>query len=322
MPKKIDKMDNDPCSVIEKISSSQVARRLAEYCREKNLDPRVIATLSPQDLKDFIEIEPEQSVSLLRKLQDALGVEVIIGGPVKQVMERKKSMKVMKTRVAEFDEKTPWGGVRFGVIYGFAGEYGTGKSLMAMQIALYAAAEGNRVVYVYTEGQYNEITFKRIKARAAQELDASEDQIDENMEIYEVVNSLALQQLIVRLPSTVNVLIVDSIIEPFRAEYKGREQLSVRQQDLHYTVNLIKRRCTTFNMLAIVTNQVMDVPEVFMMGVKKMAGGNVVAHNIDYIFFMYKPNKKKEEGVMYPHDVPGMSPNVEIRYTIQDDGLH
>jgi hypothetical protein len=81
MPKK---MDNDPCSVIEKISSSQAARKLAEYCREKNLDPRVIATLSPQDLKDFIEIEPEQSVSLLRKLQDALGVEVIIGGPVRE----------------------------------------------------------------------------------------------------------------------------------------------------------------------------------------------------------------------------------------------
>jgi DNA repair protein RadA len=319
MPKK---MDDDPCSVIEKISSSQAARRLAEYCREKNLDPRVIATLSPQDLKDFIEIEPEQSVSLLRKLQDALGVEVIIGGPVKHVMERKKSMKVMKTRVAEFDEKTPWGGVRFGAIYGFAGEYGTGKSLMAMQIALYAAAEGNRVVYIYTEGQFNEVTFKRIKARVAQELNVSEDQIDENMEIYEVVNSLALQQLIVRIPSTVNVLVVDSIIEPFRAEYKGREQLSVRQQDLHYTVNLIKRRCTAFNMLAVVTNQVMDVPEVFMMGVKKMAGGNVVAHTVDYIFFMYKPNKKKEEGVMYPHDVPGMSPTTEIHYIIKDDGLY
>jgi DNA repair protein RadA len=319
MPKK---MDDDPCSVIEKISSSQAARRLAEYCREKNLDPRVIATLSPQDLKDFIEIEPEQSVSLLRKLQDALGVEVIIGGPVKHVMERKKSMKVMKTRVAEFDEKTPWGGVRFGAIYGFAGEYGTGKSLMAMQIALYAAAEGNRVVYIYTEGQFNEVTFKRIKARVAQELNVSEDQIDENMEIYEVVNSLALQQLIVRIPSTVNVLVVDSIIEPFRAEYKGREQLSVRQQDLHYTVNLIKRRCTAFNMLAIVTNQVMDVPEIFMTGVKKMAGGNVVAHNIDYIFFMYKPNKKKEEGIMYPHDVPGMSPTTEIHYIIKDDGLY
>lgn len=319
MPKK---MDDDPCSVIEKISSSQAARRLAEYCREKNLDPRVIATLSPQDLKDFIEIEPEQSVSLLRKLQDALGVDVVIGGPVKHVMERKKSMKVMKTRVAEFDEKTPWGGVRFGAIYGFAGEYGTGKSLMAMQTALYAAAEGNRVVYIYTEGQFNEVPFKRIKARVAQELNVSEDQIDENMEIYEVVNSLALQQLIVRIPSTVNVLVVDSIIEPFRAEYKGREQLSVRQQDLHYTVNLIKRRCTAFNMLAVVTNQVMDVPEVFMMGVKKMAGGNVVAHTVDYIFFMYKPNKKKEEGVMYPHDVPGMSPTTEIHYIIKDDGLY
>jgi len=61
MPKK---MDNDPCSVIEKISSSQAARRLAEYCREKNLDPRVIATLSPQDLKDLLYRDRSRAVRL------------------------------------------------------------------------------------------------------------------------------------------------------------------------------------------------------------------------------------------------------------------
>jgi DNA repair protein RadA len=66
----------------------------------------------------------------------------------------------------------------------------------------------------------------------------------------------------------------------------------------------------------------MDVPEVFMMGVKKMAGRNILAHTVDYIYFMHRPNKKKLEGVMYPHDVPGMSPDTEIRYTIEDDGLH
>jgi DNA repair protein RadA len=86
--------------------------------------------------------------------------------------------------------------------------------------------------------------------------------------------------------------------------------LQRRQQDLHYVINLLKRRCVAFGTLAAVTNQVMDVPEVFMMGVKKMAGGNILAHTVDYIFFMHRPNKKKLEGVMYPHDVPGMSPDV------------
>jgi hypothetical protein len=43
------------------------------------------------------------------------------------------------------------------------------------------------------------------------------------VEVYEVANSFALQQLLIRLPSAVNVVVVDSIIEPFRAEYRGRE---------------------------------------------------------------------------------------------------
>jgi DNA repair protein RadA len=319
MPKKD---ENDSCSLIERLSSSQMARRLADYCREKGLDVRVIATLTPAEVAELVEGDAEQAESLLRKLNDALAVETVKGGSLKQFLQQKKAAKVLKTRVAEFDEKTPWGGVRFGAIYGFAGEYGTGKSLMAMQIAAYAAAEGHKVAYLYTEGQFSEPIFLRIAARAARELNVPEEALLENVEVYEIANSFALQQLLIRLPSAVNVVVVDSIIEPFRAEYRGREQLQRRQQDLHYVINLLKRRCIAFGTLAVVTNQVMDVPEVFMMGVKKMAGGNILAHTVDYIFVMHRPNKKKLEGVMYPHDVPGMSPDVEIRYTIEDDGLH
>ncbi len=37
---------------------------------------------------------------------------------------------------------------------------------------------------------------------------------------------------------------------------------------------------------------------------------------------MHRPNKRKLEGVMYPHDVSGMLSNVETRYTIADEGVH
>jgi DNA repair protein RadA len=33
-------------------------------------------------------------------------------------------------------------------------------------------------------------------------------------------------------------------------------------------------------------------------------------------------NKSKLEGYMWPMDVPGMSPDVEITYTIKEDGLY
>ena len=309
------------CGVIEKVSSSQVARKLAQMCREKGWDVRSILLLTPLELAELLEAEVEQAESLLRRLRDAVPVEVARGGKLREYISRKREHPVLRTRVEEFDEKTPWGGVRFGAVYGFAGEYGTGKSLMAMQIAAYAAAEGRRVVYVYTEGQFNEHAFSKILARAARETSQPEEVIADRIEVYDVANSYALQQLLVSIPSDVQVIIVDSIIEPFRAEFKGRELLQRRQQELHYAVNLLKRRCVAFGALAVVTNQVMDVPEVFAVGVKRPTGGNVLAHTIDYIFMMHRPNKKKLEGVMWPLDVPGMSPEEEIRYTIADDGL-
>jgi len=37
---------------------------------------------------------------------------------------------------------------------------------------------------------------------------------------------------------------------------------------------------------------------------------------------MSRPNKTKSEGHMWPLDVPGMAPNVEIHYEIKEDGLY
>jgi DNA repair protein RadA len=67
---------------------------------------------------------------------------------------------------------------------------------------------------------------------------------------------------------------------------------------------------------------VLDVPEAFAAGVKRPAGGNILLHTVNYLFMMVRPSKQKPEGYMWPLDVPGMSPEIKIRYTIEDDGLH
>ena len=37
---------------------------------------------------------------------------------------------------------------------------------------------------------------------------------------------------------------------------------------------------------------------------------------------MVEPNRTKPEDYMWPMDVPGMSPDVEIHYEIKEDGLY
>jgi RecA/RadA recombinase len=75
--------------------------------------------------------------------------------PISEMFKIQQSLPVLKTGVAEFDEKVPWGGLRRGLLYGFAGEFGAGKSMFAIQVSVRAAVENWRVVYIETEGALN-----------------------------------------------------------------------------------------------------------------------------------------------------------------------
>jgi len=58
---------------------------------------------------------------------------------ISETLKAQQALTVLKTGVAEFDEMTPWGGLRRGLIYGFAGEFGAGKSMFAIQCSVKAA---------------------------------------------------------------------------------------------------------------------------------------------------------------------------------------
>jgi len=310
------------CSKISRISSSQAARCLQHLCEEKfGGDLAALLKLSAVELADLCDVsDVEQMEQLLRKLVAAVDVQVVRRATLKERLASKSAAKVLKTRVAEFDEKTPWGGLQFGRSYGFVGEFGTGKSLFAMQAAAYAAAEGSRVLYIYTEGQVEQTNFPKLVSRAAREVGVSEDEVLSRIEIAEVANTSALRDVVMSITSNIEVVVVDSIIATLRAEFLGREHLQSRQQTLAHIISLLNRHATVFNALVIVTNQVVDVPDIF--STKRPTGGNIFLHGIHYIFMMVRPNKQKMEGYMWPLDVPGMAPDVKIVYRITDEGLY
>ncbi|MFZ8840830.1 MAG: ATPase domain-containing protein [Pyrobaculum sp.] len=310
------------CSKISRISSSQAARCMQQLCEEKfGGDLAAMLKLSAVELADLCDVPEEQMEQLLRKLVGAVeGVQLVRRTTLKELLASKHTAKVLKTRVAEFDEKTPWGGLQFGHSYGLAGEFGTGKSLFAMQAAAYAAAEGSKVMYIYTEGKAEKTNFPNLVSRAAREVGVSEDDVQSRIEIVEVANTTALKEVVASVPRNVEVVVVDSIIATLRAEFLGREHLQSRQQTLAHIISLLNRHATVFNALVIVTNQVVDVPDIF--STKRPTGGNIFLHGIHYIFMLVRPNKQKMEGYMWPLDVPGMAPDVKIVYKITDEGLY
>lgn len=287
-----------------------------------------LGVASPEHLLEFTVdelidagIEPQTAERILAKARELLGRRP---KAVKASELLKAQFKVVKTGVAEFDEKVPWGGLREGFIYEFAGEFGAGKSMLAHQISVRSIAEGfGDVVYIDTEGTFNAGLAERIARRfgvdAAQALDKISVYVPDNVSALE---AFAKYELPKHLKEGARTIVVDTITALYRAEFVGRESLAERQQRLHYLIDWFRRHARVFNALVVFTNQVMDVPEAFLSGLKRPAGGNVLAHAVNARFMMTRPSKQKEEGHMWPLDVPGMAPDVRIQYRLAEDGVY
>jgi len=204
------------------------------------------------------------------------------------------------------------------LIYGFAGEFGAGKSMFAIQSAVKAAAEGWRVVYIETEGALNIQLFEKIARRFGAEL----NELVDRLTITQAIDALDVKEILKELQrQPVDLVVIDSFVShALRAQFRGRERLAARQQFLNYLLDILRRMARVYGTASILTDQVIDVPSFFSD--KRPAGGNVVLHGVNALFMMMRPNKHKPEGYMWPIDVPGMAPDVKIVYTIKNDGLY
>ncbi|MDD1776082.1 MAG: DNA repair and recombination protein RadA, partial [Candidatus Methanomethylicus sp.] len=97
----------------------------------------------------------------------------------------------------------------------------------------------------------------------------------------------------------VKLLIVDSLTAHFRNEYQGRENLVGRQQRLNAFIHQLQRLTTLNDLIVVVTNQILDVPEV-IPGVKPMkpAGGNIVAHGSTFRLWLERSKGKTRISVI------------------------
>ena len=115
----------------------------------------------------------------------------------------------------------------------------------------------------------------------------------------------------------IKLLVVDSAVGLFRAEFLGRGTLSVRQQRLNKFMHLLSRTAETYNIAAIATNQVQSSPDQFFGDPTRPVGGNVVAHASTYRVYLKKSGKKRiARMVDSPHH-----PEQEALYTLTEGGV-
>ncbi len=149
-------------------------------------------------------------------------------------------------------------------------------------------------IYVDTEGTFRP---ERI-AEIAEARDMDSEKVLSRITVARAYNS-AHQELIVKdlgriiEPNKVKLVVLDSAVAHYRAEFLGRGTLSERQQRLNRFMHQLLRTAEIYNIAVVVTNQVQAAPDSFFGDPTRPTGGHVVAHTSTYRIYLRKAAKNR-----------------------------
>ena len=216
------------------------------------------------------------------------------------------------------------GGIETGAITEFVGEFATGKTQIAHQLAVTVQLPSikggleSKSLYLDTEGTFRperiiqiaeyrglnpEKTLKNILYARAY---TSEQQIHYVKILKDIIED-----------ENIRLVIVDSLVNHFRSEYIG-EEVYVRQRNLARHVKDLIYIAEKFNVAVVVTNQVLSVPETYLGMPLKPAGGNVIAHGCAHRVWLRKIDENRIAARLF--DSP-KNPEKEVLITITENGV-
>ena len=235
----------------------------------------------------------------------------------------KKARTRITTGSGSFDDLLG-GGLETRAVTEVYGEFGTGKTQLCHTLCLMVqqdrAAGGlyGKAIYIDTENTFRP---ERI-ASIAQARGLDPQRALENIIVAKAYNS-AHQELIIEETGPVieekgvRLVIVDSAVAHYRAEFLGRATLSERQQRLNRFMHILVRMSETYEVAVLVTNQIQSSPDAIFGDVARPTGGNVVAHTSTYRIYLKRSGKNRIARMV---DSPYHAER-EILFTLTDRGI-
>jgi len=242
------------------------------------------------------------------------------------VWERRKSLARIGTNSTDLDNLLGGGGIETGGITEFYGEYRTGKTQLMHQLCVnvqLSKEEGGisgNALYIDSEGTFR--PERLIQMAEAKGLDYRE--VLKNV-IYARAYSSDHQIMLIKdamkiiIEKNIKLIIVDSLISHFRAEFIGRGTLATRQQLLNLHLHDLLRLAEMYPELAVViTNQVQSKPDTFFGDPTRATGGNIIAHGATVRIYLRKG--KGEQRVAKMIDAPNL-PEGEAIFALTEGGI-
>jgi DNA repair protein RadA len=295
----------------------------AEKLREAGYtDLMELAVASPGDVAEAAEIGTMSAQKLIGEARRKADVGGFESGSV--LLERRKKLGRVTTNAKALDELLG-GGVETQAITEFSGEFGSGKTQLAHQIAVdiqLPVAQGglnSEVVYIDTESTFR--PERIVDMSKAVGLDPAETL--GRIHVARAFNSNHQMLLVQKAQELarekpIRLLVVDSLTAHFRAEYLGRAELAPRQQLLNKHLHELLRFADTYNAAIVVTNQVSARPDILFGDPTRPIGGNIVAHAATYRVYLRK--SKPPRRIARLIDSPNL-PEGEAVFSLTTEGI-
>jgi len=241
------------------------------------------------------------------------------------VMERRRDVGYINVGSEAFNELIG-GGIETQSLTEVFGEFGSGKSQISHELAVTVQLPSDKggldgeCVFIDTENTFRPERIEQI----ASAFDMDHEEVLQKIHIARAFNS-AHQMLmadkineLIQSGSNIRLVIVDSLMAHFRAEYVGRESLATRQQKLNQHLHALQNIANTYNVAVFVTNQVQARPDAFFGSPTKAIGGHVLGHASTYRIWLKKglTGKRIARLVDSPH-----LPEGECVFKITADGI-
>jgi DNA repair protein RadA len=261
-----------------------------------------LATSAPIDIADAVDIDISKAVELNNKARKKL-VEMGRLEPdfisAADLLQKRKAIDRISTGSKNLDDLLG-GGVETWAMTEFYGEFGSGKSQICHTLCVMVQTPHGQggldgeAVYIDTEGTFRP---ERI-AEIAEARGLDSEKILSGITVARAYNS-AHQELIVKdlgkvlEEKKVKLVILDSAVAHYRAEFLGRGTLAERQQRLNKFMHQLLRTAEIYNVAVVVTNQVQAAPDSFFGDPTRPTGGHVVAHTSTYRIYLRKAAKNR-----------------------------
>ena len=215
------------------------------------------------------------------------------------------------------------GGVETNAITEIFGEYGTGKTQICHSLCVMVSQDkahgglGGKAIYIDTENTFRPERIVSIcHAR-----NIVPGHVLDSIIVAKAYNS-AHQELIIDETgpildaNQVKLVIVDSAVAHYRAEFLGRATLSERQQKLNKFMHILLRISEAYSVAVVITNQIQSSPDLDFGDAFRPTGGNVVAHTSTYRIYLKRAGRNRIARMV---DSP-YHPETEALFSLSEKG--